>query len=231
MARVERRRSLRQAVDAAFMQYERSSDRARSVGRFYEAAYNVLSSPEARGAFDLSKEPAALRDSYGRNGFGQGCLLARRLIEGGVRFVTAQNGGWDTHVNGFSALSGKLPVLDQGYSALLSDLKQRGLLQKTLVLVAGEFGRTPHVNAQGGRDHYPHCFSVALAGGGIKGGAVIGSSDETGSNPVERPVKPEDLTATVYERLGIDYTANLESPEGIRIVLSRGGEPVREALV
>lgn len=228
--RVDRRRGLREAVDAAFSRHEASSDRARAVDEFYQSAYAVISSKEARAAFDLKPENDKLRDAYSRNSFGQGCLLARRLVEAGVRFVTVQNGGWDTHNNGFRALAGKLPPFDQGFATLVADLKQRGLLERTLVLVMGEFGRTPRVNAQGGRDHYSQCFSIALAGGGAKGGTIVGASDESGANVIERPVRPEDLTATVYHCLGIDYHTDLESPEGIRIVLSRGGEAVREAV-
>ncbi len=230
VARVDRRRGLREAVDAAFSAHEASSDRAVAVDQFYEKAYGVLSSPDARKAFDLKAEPDKLRDSYGRNSLGQGCLMARRLVEAGVRFVTVQNGGWDTHNNGFRALAGKLPEFDRGFAALIADLKQRGMLQRTLVLAMGEFGRTPRVNAQGGRDHYSQCFSIAGAGGGLAGGTVVGASDAAGANVEQRPVKPEDLTATVYNCLGIDHNSTLESPEGIRIVLSRGGAPVQEAL-
>lgn len=228
--RVERRRGLRAAVDEAFRRHEASSDRARTVDEFYEAAYDIISSTQARAAFDLKQEPDALKDLYGRHGFGQGCLLARRLVEAGVRFVTVQNGGWDTHNNGFRALAGKLPQLDQGLAALIADLRQRGLLERTLVLCLGEFGRTPNVNPQGGRDHYPACFSLVAAGGGIRGGQVVGASDGSGAAVTDRPVKPEDLSATIYQCLGINPLAELHSPEGIRIVLSRGGEPVREAL-
>ena len=230
LERVDRRRGLREAVDAAFSKHEASSDRAVAVDQFYEKAYGVLSSSDARKAFDLNGEPDKLRDGYGRNSLGQGCIMARRLVEAGVRFVTVQNGGWDTHNNGFRALAGKLPEFDRAFATLVADLKQRGMLERTLVLAMGEFGRTPRVNAQGGRDHYSQCFSIAAAGGGMAGGNVVGASDASGANVDERPVKPEDLTATVYNCLGIDYNANLESPEGIRIVLSRGGQPVKEAL-
>ncbi len=230
MERVERRRGLREAVDRTFAQHEASSDRARTVDEFYSAAYDLIASTEARAAFDLKQEADPLRQSYGMNGFGQSCLMARRLVEAGVRFVTVQNGGWDTHNNGFRALAGKLPQFDQGFAALVADLKQRGMLDRTLVIAMGEFGRTPNVNPQGGRDHYPACFSIACAGGGMKPGTVVGASDGRGAAVVDRPVKPEDLSATIYDCLGIDYLAELESPEGIRIVLSRGGQPVSEAL-
>lgn len=228
--RVDRRRTLRQAVDAAFQKHEESSDRAAAVDEFYRSAYDLISSSKARAAFDLNQEPDPMRDSYGRNSLGQSCLLARRLVEAGVRFVTVQNGGWDTHNNGFRSLAGKLPEFDRAFAALVTDLRQRGLLERTIVLAMGEFGRTPRVNDRGGRDHYPQCFSIAAAGGGFKGGQVVGATDAAGANVDELPVKPEDLSATVYKCLGIDYNYNLESPQGIRVVLSRGGRPVEEAL-
>lgn len=229
--RMDRRRSLREAVDSAFSRFEKGSDRARSVDKFYQQAYNLLSSPEARGAFDMNKEKNEAREAYGRNGFGQSLMLARRLVERGVRFVTVQHGGWDTHNNGFDALRNLLPSFDQGIAALIADLDQRGLLKKTMVIVMGEFGRTPMINREGGRDHHPRCFSVLLAGGGIKGGTVVGSSDAKGYEPAENPVRPEDLSATIYHCLGIDYTQSISSPEGVRITLSRGGRPVEKALV
>lgn len=230
--RMDRRRSLRETVDAAFTRFEKGSDRVRTVDAFYKRAYALLSSDKAREAFDLKKEKDETRNAYGRNGFGQSLLLSRRLVEGGVRFVTVQHGGWDTHSNAFNALrGGTLPAFDQGLGAFLNDLGQRGLLQKTLVIVMGEFGRTPVINRDGGRDHHPRCFSVLLAGGGIKGGTVVGSSDAKGYEPAERPVRPEDLSATIYKCLGIDYTQSISSPEGVRITLSRGGRPVEQALV
>jgi hypothetical protein len=228
--RMDRRRNLREAVDATFARYEKGSDRARTVNKFYQQAYNLLSSEEARSSFDMNKEKNEVRDAYGRHGFGQSLLLARRLVERGVRFVTVQHGGWDTHNNGFNALKGLLPGFDQGVSALIRDLAERGLLQKTMVIVMGEFGRTPMINRDGGRDHHSRCFSVLLAGGGIKGGVVVGASDARGYEPAERPVKPEDLSATIYHALGIDYTQSISSPEGVRITLSRGGRPIEEAL-
>lgn len=227
--RMDRRRSLRETVDTAFSRFEKGSDRIKTVDSFYKRAYGLLSSSEARAAFDLNKESAQTRDAYGRTQLGQSLLLARRLVEGGVRFVTVSSGGWDTHNNAFQNLSRNLlPTLDRGVATFLSDLKQRGLLEKTLVIVMGEFGRTPIVNRDGGRDHHARCFSVMLAGGGIKGGQVIGSSDSKGFEPAERPIKPEDLSATIYQCLGIDYTESLTSPEGVRITLSRGGRHISE---
>lgn len=229
--RMDRRRALRDSVDSAFSRFEKGSDRARTVNSFYQRAYGLLSSTDARAAFDLSKEQDKLRDAYGRTQLGQGLLLARRLVEGGVRFVTVTSGGWDTHNNGFNALkSNLLPNFDRALATFLQDLADRGLLKKTLVIVMGEFGRTPKINRDGGRDHHSRCFSVLLAGGGIKGGTLVGASDARGAEPAERPVRPEDLSATIYQCLGIDYTQSIASPEGVRVTLSRGGRPVEQAL-
>src|SRR5205085_8010473 len=144
---------------------------------------------------------------------------------------TVTLGGWDNHTNIFNALAGgMLPVFDQSFAALLADLSQRGLLERTMVVVMGEFGRTPIINKDGGRDHHPRVFSIALAGGGIKGGTAVGASDARGMEPASDPVKPEDLAATIYQCLGIDYTQSISSPEGVRITLSRGGSPIKRAL-
>lgn len=230
--RVDRRRTLRSAVDSAFKKFEDSGDRVKTVDDFYQAAYNLLSSSEARAAFDLTQETNQVRDAYGRNSFGQSCLLARRLVEAGVRFVTVTSGGWDTHNNNFQALQyNLLPAFDRAYAAFIKDLAQRGLLDSTLVICMGEFGRTPKINTTAGRDHHPRVFSMTLAGGGIKGGQVIGASDPRGLEPVDKPVRPEDLSATIYHCLGIDYSQSLESPDGVRIVLSRGGQHIKEALL
>src|SRR5579884_95851 len=229
--RLDRRRALRAAVDSAFRQHEKGSDTARAVDSFYNRAYTLLSSAEAREAFDLSKEKDSLRDAYGRDNFGQGLLLSRRLIEAGVRFVTATVGGWDNHFNIFPSLAGGLlPSFDRSLAAFIADMSQRGLLERTLVIAIGEFGRTPIINQNGGRDHYPRVFSYLLAGGGIKGGTVVGSSDARGMEPASDPVRPEDLAATIYHCLGIDYTQSISSPEGVRITLARGGSPIRRAI-
>jgi hypothetical protein len=229
--RLDRRKSLREVVDAAFKQQEQASDTARAVDSFYNRAYTLLSSNEARAAFDLKQEKDELRNSYGRNQFGQSLLLSRRLVEAGVRFVTVTLGGWDNHTDIFNQLgNGALRTFDQGFAAFISDLSQRGLLDRTMIVVMGEFGRTPIINRDGGRDHYPRVFSMALAGGGIKGGTVVGSSDARGMEPASDPVRPEDLAATIYHCLGIDYTQSISSPEGVRITLARGGAPIRNAL-
>ncbi|HIA65437.1 TPA: DUF1501 domain-containing protein [Candidatus Poribacteria bacterium] len=229
--RFDRRKTLRESVDATFKKYESGSSRAVAADEFYTAAYNLISSADARAAFDLSKENGKLRDAYRRDRFGQSCLLARRLVEAGVRFTTVDLGGWDNHSNIFSSLSGRLSSFDQTVATLIHDLSDRGLLDSTLTLVMGEFGRTPVINRDGGRDHHSQVFSIMLAGGGIKGGQVIGSSDAYGEDPADLPVRPEDLSATIYHCLGIDYNQSLESPEGTRIVLSRGGKHIHQALI
>ena len=228
--RVERRRSLRQAVDAAFKKYEVGNPAAEAVDSFYTSAYDLMSSTDARAAFDLGNESDKTRDAYQRNTFGQSCLLARRLVEAGVNFVTVSNGGWDNHNNIFSSLPGKLNAFDRTMATLVGDLSDRGLLETTLVLAMGEFGRTPVINRDSGRDHHSRVFSIMLAGGGVQGGQVIGASDPLGMEPARTPVRPEDLSATLYRCLGIDYNQHLESPDGVRIVLSRGGKPIRGVL-
>jgi len=184
----------------------------RSVTRFQEKAIRVVNSPEALNAFDLTRETTGLRDQYGMTPFGQGCLLARRLVESGVRLVTVNwardyeprvADHWDTHQDNFVKHKKLLPVFDQGYTALLDDLESRGLLDETLVAVIGEFGRTPKINANAGRDHWPGCFSITLAGAGIRGGLVHGASDSTAAYPIRDAVSPEEVAATIYHALGV----------------------------
>ena len=228
--KLDRRRALRQVVDNAFRQHEKGSDTARAVDSFYNRAYTLLSSTEARAAFDLKQEKEELRNAYGRHSFGQSLLLSRRLAEAGVRFSTVSLGGWDNHSNIFHSLGdGHLPMFDNSFATFIADMSQRGLLDRTLVIVMGEFGRTPIINRDAGRDHYSRVFSLLLAGGGIKGGTVIGSSDSRGMEPASDPVKPEDLAATIYHALGIDYTQSIASPEGVRITLARGGNHIHKA--
>jgi hypothetical protein len=180
------------------------------------------------GALDLGAEPDRLRDAYGRTRLGQGCLLARRLVEAGARFVTVDDDGWDHHAQVFPGLRRRLPELDRCLSALLADLGARGLLDTTLVLLLTDFGRTPRVNAGAGRDHWPGVFSVLLAGGGVRGGQVVGASDRSGAAPSRRPVGPKDLAATVYHLLGIDPSQDYRSREGRPFKVLDGGEVVRE---
>jgi uncharacterized protein (DUF1501 family) len=216
--RMERRRSLLSMVDAKLRRHDVSGE-FEAVDSFYQQAYELVRSPKAKKAFDFAEEPQALRERYGRTSLGQGCLLARRLIESGVRFVTVSNGyyKWDHHAKVFENLSQKyLPELDNAFSSLLEDLDQRGMLDSTLLLVTGEFGRTPEINVNAGRDHWPNVFSVIVAGAGVPGGAVWGSSDNDGMYVKDNPVEVPDLVATFYQKLGIDtsreYISNIGRP-------------------
>jgi len=194
--------------------------------------------PAAVRAFELDREPAAVRDAYGRNLFGQGCLLARRLVERGVPFVEVTLGasadgtsGWDTHFDNFDVVKRLSGILDPAWSALMNDLEQRGLLESTLVVWMGEFGRTPKINQLKGRDHYPAAWSAVLAGGGIKGGAVVGRTSKDGSTVEERPVTVPDLLATICHPLGIDPTSSNLSNVGRPIaIVDKAAKPVREIL-
>ncbi len=225
-----RRREMLRRMDA-FTRDVEEGGAARDRDAFYEQAYRLLASREAKDAFDVSREKPAVRERYGPSKLGTGCLLARRLVEAGARFVTVVDAGWDTHQQIARELpdsrfpgSGKLPSLDRAYAALLTDLRERGLLDSTLVVLMGEFGRTPKLNAQGGRDHWPRAGSVCLAGGGVKGGQVIGATDAFGESPVERPVGPPDLACTVLSLLGVDPSAELTTPDGRPMrVLKEGG--------
>ncbi|MCA9173706.1 MAG: DUF1501 domain-containing protein [Planctomycetales bacterium] len=187
-------------------------------------AYALLSSADAKRAFRIDEESPAVRQQYGPRSIGASCLLARRLVERGVPFVTVNNVGWDTHADLYTRLKegftgakvgvGLVPSLDLALSGLLQDLEDRGMLDETLVVVMGEFGRTPKLNTNGGRDHWPRVFSVAMAGGGVRGGQVIGSSDAVGESPADRPVTPADLAATIYTLLGIDPALELHTDDG-----------------
>jgi len=225
-ARLARRRGFTQELNGEFTR-ALPDDSVRSVDRFYERAYDLVGSAKAKKAFDLMDEPAATREKYGTGTYGQGALLARRLVEAGARFVTVSKSGWDTHRDNFKTLSGRLlPELDRGFAALVSDLADRGMLEKTLVVVMGEFGRTPRINPTAGRDHYARCRFVTFAGGGVKGGQVIGKSD-FGQAPSDRPVSVEEVAATLYGALGIDYTKQIVTPTGRPIHLANG-QPIRE---
>ncbi len=198
-----------------------------SMDHFYQKALDLVSSPEAKRAFDLGAEPDKLRDAYGRTTGGQGALLARRLIEAGVRLVTLFHSGYDTHSDNDKTNKKLYPEFDQSFATLLEDMDSRGLLDTTLVLAIGEFGRTPEINYSAGRDHWPGVFSIAVAGAGVSGGQVIGASDATGAEPRDRPVSIEDLGATIYRKLGIDTHKEYHSL-GRPIRINDGGEPIRE---
>lgn len=220
--RFERRRSLLASVDEHFRTTEKS-DAIGAMDSFYSAAYNLISSQQAREAFNLEAEPAKLRDEYGRNAAGQRFLLARRLVEAGTRMVSVNYGSWDHHSNLKSSFESQAPQFDMAFSRLIRDLDERGLLDTTLVLVSSEFGRTPKINSTNGRDHYPRVFSVAMAGGGVKRGFIYGKSDALGGEPDENPVGPEDLARTMYRLLGINSEKRLVL-EGVRpIDIVNGG--------
>ncbi len=223
-ARLARRRKLRDIVDQTVGDFE-SSEGAEQLDNNFATAFRLMTSAEARDAFDLSKEPRKVRERYGMTRFGQSCLLARRLIEAGVRFVTVNTFitvfdeiTWDIHGSKpFTSIAGMrdivAPMYDQGYAALIEDLHERGMLESTLVCNLAEFGRTPKVNPAGGRDHWPQCWTVYFAGGGVQGGRVVGRSDEIGGYPAERPVTPSEVVATIYHSLGLDLETELPGPQ------------------
>lgn len=223
------RRSMLDAVNAHFAGKEKS-DNLDAMDTFYQRAYGLVSSEKARDAFDINKEDAKLRDAYGRNAAGQRMLMARRLVEGGVRFVTLTYGGWDLHNGIVGGTKSQLPQFDQAFAALITDLKQRGLFDSTLIMVSSEFGRTPKINGTAGRDHWPKVFSVVLAGGGIKKGLFYGKSDATASEPDEDALTVEDLAHTVYHCLGIDADKKLMSPGDRPIDIVREGHTRKDLL-
>jgi hypothetical protein len=205
----------------------------RNLDGFTRRAFELLSSPASREAFNIAAEPRQVRDAYGQTSFGESCLLARRLVEAGVPLVTVYSAGnrdWDTHGNNFETLkSTLLPPLDRGLSALLSDLHQRGLLDETLVIWMGDMGRTPRINGDAGRDHWSFCYSMLMAGAGVRGGQVHGSSDRNGAYPSTNPVHPADITATIYHCLGIDPRAHFADQQG-RPLTASAGNPIHALL-
>jgi hypothetical protein len=239
--RLQQRRELQRLVDQQAKMLEYSSE-ALGFDDYYQRAMSMLTSSNVRQAFDLSAEDEAVRDRYGRTSYGQSCLLARRLIESGVKFVTVyfsnsiggrrvNDGGWDTH--GFDNTrmynivdKYQLPITDQTLPTLLDDLESRGLLDETLVVWMGEFGRTPEINKNESRDHWPQCYTALLAGGGVKGGYVYGQSDERAKYPAEKPVKPEDLAATIYHLLGIDPATEIVDRNNRPLVI--GGNTIHD---
>ena len=239
LARLDQRRKFVGALDEFSRTKDASSKSASDPD--LERAYNLIASTEAKRAFDFSGEPEKVRALYGdqRNSIGQACLLARRLVERGVPFVTVNSKGWDTHQDLYSKLKERypgdkwalLPSLDFALSGLVGDLSDRGMLDDTLVVVMGEFGRTPKLNANGGRDHWPRVFSVALAGGGVKGGQVIGQSDSLGESPKDRPVTPADLAATIYTLLGINPDLKLHTGDGRPVRVAPDGSKVVSELI
>ncbi|QEL13200.1 DUF1501 domain-containing protein [Limnoglobus roseus] len=227
--RFDNRRSMLDAVNNHFAKKEKS-DNLDAMDTFYQRAYGLISSEKARTAFDINAEDAKLRDAYGRNTAGQRFIMARRLVEAGCRFVTVHYGGWDFHSGITANTRQQLPAFDQAFAALITDLTQRGMLDKTLVMVSSEFGRTPKINASAGRDHWPKVFSVVLAGGGVKKGFIYGKSDATATEPEEDALTTEDLAHTVYHCLGIDADKKLMSPGDRPIDIVREGKTRKELL-
>jgi hypothetical protein len=232
-----RRKTAREAVEAHFKSMETDPRALDAMDSFYQRAYNLISSPAAQKAFTLDDEAEKMLDLYGANlrdprsgataGVGKRLMMARRLVEAGVRFVSVSYGGWDLHVNVKDNIARQLPAFDHALAGLISDLDARGLLDSTIVMVMSEFGRSPKINVDGGRDHYSRCFSVALAGGGLTRGNIYGASNSTASEPDVDPVPVEDMLYTVYHQLGINADERLIAPGGRPIDIIRGGKLVK----
>ncbi len=224
--RFRRRIGLLDRLEAAGFERTGGADRVKDHRALYHQTAKMILSPNMR-AFHLDEEPAPIRDAYGRNPFGQGCILARRLVQAGVTFVEVRSNGWDTHGQSHAKVGELARQVDPAFAALISDLKQRGMLESTLVVWMGEFGRTPKINATAGRDHFPKVFSVALAGGGVKGGQVIGESNPDGTDVKDHPVSVPDLLASICHALKVDGTKEMLSPIGRPIRIVDGGKAVR----
>jgi Protein of unknown function (DUF1501) len=224
--RLRRRIGLLDRLEAAGFERTGGADRVKDHRALYHQTAKMILSPNMR-AFDLEDEPKPLRDAYGRSPFGQGCLLARRLVQAGVTFVEVRSNGWDTHQKNHEKVGQLAGGVDPAFAALVTDLKQRGMLESTLVVWMGEFGRTPKINPSAGRDHFPKVFNVALAGGGVKGGQVIGESNPDGSDVKDHPVSVPDLLASICHTLKVDGSKEMISPIGRPIRIVDGGKPVR----
>jgi uncharacterized protein (DUF1501 family) len=232
VAEVERRHGLLRDLDRTFAGFESDSQLLDGLDRFNQQAYAIITSKRSRDAFDVSRESPAFAAPFGSKPFGQSCLLATRLIEAGVRFVTVSLGDWDTHQDNFTKLKNNLlPALDEGLAALFVGLEAKGLLASTAVWVTGEFGRTPKINtrsAEGGRDHYPRCMFMLMAGGAVRGGQVIGESDDTAAAPTKHACSPGDVAASFYHNLGIDHTKEYLTSNGRPIMIVRDGQVIEK---
>src|SRR5579884_693497 len=229
--RFQSRKQVRVQVDRMVRIHDKAAgDPVAALDEHYQQGFELISSKEAQAAFDISREPDKVRESYGRSPFGQRALLARRLVEAGVPFITLYEGGWDHHANLFKALAKRLPPFEATIAALIEDLSQRGLLDSTLVLALGEFGRTPQINKDAGRDHWSNAMSVLFAGGGTPGGQVVGATDKKGFSAVERVLSPENFAATVYAKLGIDPGKILYASNGRPTHLVSDPTPIRELM-
>ncbi len=226
--RYQRRLALLRELEEPFA-HAGAEQQVRDHQALYQQTSRLVLSPRTR-SFSLEQEPNRMRDFYGRSAFGQGCLLARKLIESGVPIVEVQSSGWDTHGNELDALRRLIPPVDQGYAALLADLKARGLLERTLVIWMGEFGRTPRINLAAGRDHFPDAFNLALAGCGVKGGQVIGGTNALGTAVAQRPVTVQDLFCTIYNALGVNFRHEYDSNVNRPLPIVEGGAVVNEVL-
>jgi len=225
------RKDLRQLVDRLpRIAEEAAADPVPSVDKFYEQGYQLVTSKEAQQAFDIHAEPDAVRDRYGRNSFGQRALLARRLVDAGVPFVTLYDGGWDHHTDLFNAYNKRMPDWDKTVATLISDLDERGMLDTTMVIALGEFGRTPQINKDAGRDHWSNAMSVLFAGGGTPGGQVVGATDKKGYAAVERVLSPENFVSTVYTKLGMDPNKMYFTHEGRPVHLVSDPTPIQELM-
>ena len=227
--RFGKRKDLRSLVDKLPRIAEKAAgDPVNALDEYYQQGYSLVSSPEAQKAFDVASEPKELRDRYGRSSFGQRALLARRLVEAGVPFITLYEGGWDHHADLFNACRKRLPELDTAVSALIEDLDDRGMLDSTMVCVLGEFGRTPKINKDAGRDHWSNAMSVLMAGAKIPGGQVIGATDRAGYSAVDRVLSPENFASSIYRKLGIDPDKIYYTPLGRPTHLVSDATPISE---
>ena len=228
--RFRRRDALRADIDTALRDYEAAGEVLDGLDRFGQKAMEMILSPRAREAFDVSRESPSIAKLFQPDELGQSCLLATRLVDSGVRFVTVTHDGWDTHLNNFESLQTKLlPQLDAAAVALVEALKQKGRLERTLVVISGEFGRTPTINANQGRDHWPRTMWTLAAGGGVKSGQLIGGTDANGHGPDDATnLKPDDLAASIYRSLGIDHRMEYHTKTGRPVILVQNGEPITE---
>ncbi len=221
--RIDRRRKMLTAIDDLQQQAELQPAAFDALDENFTAAFNMITAPETKRAFQIDEEDAALRDKYGRHRFGQSCLLARRLLESGVRFVTVTDGGWDTHQNNFKSLKeSRIPPVDQALPTLFADLQERGLLDSTLVVWLTDFGRTPNINSASGRDHWASAGFAIMAGAGIPGGAVLGATDDEGGKPIRNEYTSADIAVTVYEKLGMPADLLAHAPDGRPVRLIEG---------
>jgi hypothetical protein len=227
-ARLDARRGLLSQLDRLQRLAESPGDPVKGLDHYAEKAYSLVTSPQAKAAFEIKKEDPKLREAYGRNNIGQQFLLSRRLVEAGVPWVSVHWGGWDHHFNIFNDMKRQLPIMDAAFSTLLRDLKDRGLLDSTLVVLLGEFGRTPKINEGPGRDHWGPGMSVAVAGAGVPGGTVLGSTTADGGYADERPLTPQDLACTIFEKMAIDYRKEYHNELGRPTPMVRGGAPIPE---